>query len=136
VCREERKAIFSIKTLNNFLAPSRPSVIKLITAVINYVTQKARVFVKTSKKWWPIAKALAYCSTEVILAVKSFMVQARSDQCYKTFFLVSDNAAANKLVCLSMTSFFQVGVMFSCKARAYLGKVPYDATLVLNANIR
>ncbi len=64
------------------------------------------------------------------------MIQARSDQCYKTFFLVSDNAAVNKLVHLSLTSFFQVGVMFSCKAGAYLGIVPYDATLVLNANIR
>ncbi len=49
--------------------------IKLITAVINSITQKASVFVRASKKWLAIAKALAYCTTESITAVKSFMIQ-------------------------------------------------------------
>jgi hypothetical protein len=35
------------------------------------------VFVKASKKGLPIAKALAYCTMEVITAVKSFMMQAQ-----------------------------------------------------------
>ncbi len=51
-------------------------IIKLITAVINSVTQKAGVFVKPSKKWLTKAKALAYCTTELITAAKSFMIQA------------------------------------------------------------
>ncbi len=33
------------------------------------------MFVKTSKKWLTIAKALAYCTTELITGVKSFMIQ-------------------------------------------------------------
>ncbi len=51
-------------------------IIKLITAIINYVTQKASVFVKTSKKWRTIENALAYCTTELITAVKSFMIHS------------------------------------------------------------
>ncbi len=42
---------------------------KIIAAVINYVTKKASVFVKANKKWLPIAKALAYCTTEEITPV-------------------------------------------------------------------
>ncbi len=48
---------------------------KLIMAIVNSVTYKASVFVKASKKRLPVAKALAYCTTEVITAVKSFMIQ-------------------------------------------------------------
>ncbi len=49
---------------------------KLTMAIINSVTQEANKFVKPSKKWLTIAKALAYCTTELITAVKSFMIQA------------------------------------------------------------
>jgi hypothetical protein len=59
-------------------------IIKLITAVINSVKQKATAFVKASKKLLTIVKALAYCTTELITAVKSFMIQAPSLY-YKTF---------------------------------------------------
>ncbi len=59
-------------------------IIKLITAVINYVTSMASSFVKASKKWLTIAKALAYSNTELITAIKSFMIQALSLD-YKTF---------------------------------------------------
>jgi hypothetical protein len=51
-------------------------IIKLFKAVVNSVTWKASVFVKASKKCLTIAKALAYCTTEFIMAVKSFIVQA------------------------------------------------------------
>jgi hypothetical protein len=51
-------------------------IIKHITAVINSVTLKASVYVKASKKCLTIAKALAYCTTELITPVKSFMIQA------------------------------------------------------------
>ncbi len=45
-------------------------IIKLITAVINSVTYKASVFVKASKKWQTIAKALAYCTMGLIRLLK------------------------------------------------------------------
>ncbi len=60
-------------------------IIKRITAVINSVTSKASAFVKASKKWLTIAKALSYSNTELITAVKSFMIQALSLY-YKTFY--------------------------------------------------
>jgi hypothetical protein len=41
-------------------------IIKLITVIINSLTQKASVFVK--------ANALGYCTTEFIKAVISFMI--------------------------------------------------------------
>ncbi len=47
-------------------------IIKLITAVINSVKQKASAFVEDSKKWLTIAKALVNSNTELITAVKSF----------------------------------------------------------------
>ncbi len=50
-------------------------IIKLITAVIHSVTWKASVFVKASKKWLTIAKAMAYCTMELLMATKSFMIQ-------------------------------------------------------------
>ena len=50
--------------------------IKLTTAVINSVTLKPNVFVKGNKKWLTISKALGYFITELITAVKSFMIQA------------------------------------------------------------
>jgi hypothetical protein len=49
---------------------------KTFTAVINSVTWKASVFVKASKKWLTIVKALYYFTTGLITAVKSFMIQA------------------------------------------------------------
>ncbi len=45
---------------------------KLFTAVINFVTRKARLFFKTNKNDLTITKALAYSTTEFITAVKSF----------------------------------------------------------------
>ncbi len=36
------------------------------------------MFVKASKKWLTVAKAIAYCTTGLITAVKSFMIQAPS----------------------------------------------------------
>ncbi len=41
-------------------------IIKLIITVINSITYKASVFVKASKKWMTVAKALAYCTMELI----------------------------------------------------------------------
>ncbi len=42
--------------------------IKLIMAVINFMS----VFVKASKKRPIVSNALAYCTTELITAIKSF----------------------------------------------------------------
>ncbi len=42
----------------------------------NSLTLKASVFVKASKKWLTIAKALAYSTKKLIIPVKSFMIQA------------------------------------------------------------
>ncbi len=43
---------------------------------MNYIKLKAGVFVKASKKWLTVAKALADCTTELIMTIKSFMIQA------------------------------------------------------------
>jgi hypothetical protein len=51
-------------------------IIKLIIVIINSVTYKASVFIKAGKKSLPKAKALAYCTTEVIMAIESFIIQA------------------------------------------------------------
>jgi hypothetical protein len=40
--------------------------------------------------WLVIAKALAYCATELIMAVKSFMIQAPGVNVKKLFFFVTD----------------------------------------------
>ena len=41
-----------------------------------FCTYKDSVFVKASKKWLLIAKALAYCTTELITAIKGCIKQA------------------------------------------------------------
>jgi hypothetical protein len=58
----------------------RACIIKRITAVINSVTLKASVFVKASNEHLTMAKALGYCTTELIMAVKSFKLQ--SPECF------------------------------------------------------
>jgi hypothetical protein len=54
-------------------------IIIFFAVVINSVTWKASVFEKARKNWLITAKALAYCSTEFITAVKSFMIRGRGD---------------------------------------------------------
>jgi len=43
------------------------------------------VFVKASKKWLTIAKALACCTTELITAVKSILIQAPESDPYRSY---------------------------------------------------
>ncbi len=64
----------------------RAFIIKLFVAVINYVTQKAGLFVKASKKQTTITKALAFYSREFITTVKKFMIQAHMSLNFKTFY--------------------------------------------------
>ncbi len=45
--------------------------------VNNYVTKNASEFVKESKKLQPISKTLAYWTTELITAVKCFVIQVQ-----------------------------------------------------------
>ena len=60
-------------------------IIKLFTAIVNSITLKASLFVKASKEWLIMAKALAYCTTKYITAVKRFMIQAPDDDILKLF---------------------------------------------------
>ncbi len=64
------------KLIGDMVGSPGACILKLITAIINSVTLKANVFLKASKKWLTIAKAPAYCTTELITSFKSFMVQA------------------------------------------------------------
>ncbi len=47
-------------------------IMKLIMAVINFVTWNASVFVKSSNNWSTIAKAVAFCTTRKIMAIKFY----------------------------------------------------------------
>ncbi len=67
-------------------------IIKLNTTVIYSVTYKASVFVQASKKLLTIAKALSYGTTELIMAIKNFMIQVP-----EAVFLFVCNPSMNEL---------------------------------------
>ncbi len=50
-------------------------IVKLLTVVINSVTKKASVFVKSGQKKLEKTKALGYYTTEFITAIKMFIIE-------------------------------------------------------------